>query len=279
MILPPPARKPPYAKIGSAIKKHGGKANLADRIIGLMPPHLHYIEPYFGSGAVLFAKNPEGVSEVINDLDSRMMNFWKTLQDEQAFEFFIRQVEATPFSEKSWEEAHYQNHPLGTVLDAVAFFVDCRQSMSGRQTSFAPVSKNRTRRGMNEQVSAWLTAVEGLRSVRDRLMRVLILNQPAVEVIGSQDAATTLFYLDPPYVKETRTAKSAYGEFEMSTADHDVLLETILDCQGFVMISGYSCELYESKLSGWRREVFNMPNNAATGDTKRRMTEVLWMNY
>src|SRR5262245_45163082 len=52
-----------------AIKYHGGKSLLADRIVGLMPPrcrnpkapaaddpgYLHYVEPYCGGGAVLLA--------------------------------------------------------------------------------------------------------------------------------------------------------------------------------------------------------------------------------
>jgi DNA adenine methylase len=32
----------------------------------------------------------------------------------------------------------------------------------------------------------------------------VILNQPAIEVIRQQDGEATLFYLDPPYLHETR---------------------------------------------------------------------------
>ena len=35
------------------LKWHGGKHYLASRIVGLMPPHLHYVEPFFGGGTVL----------------------------------------------------------------------------------------------------------------------------------------------------------------------------------------------------------------------------------
>ena len=42
------------------LKWHGGKYYLASKIVRLMPPpHLHYVEPYFGGGAVLFARDPE----------------------------------------------------------------------------------------------------------------------------------------------------------------------------------------------------------------------------
>jgi hypothetical protein len=66
------------------LKTHGGKGahrgNLARWIVGLMPKHLHYVEPFPGGLSVLLAKNPEGVSEVVNDLDGGLTNFWHVLQ-------------------------------------------------------------------------------------------------------------------------------------------------------------------------------------------------------
>ena len=61
------------------IKWHGGKSYLADKIISLMPEHVHYVEPYFGGGFVLFRKACEGVSEVVNDLNSELTTFWDVL--------------------------------------------------------------------------------------------------------------------------------------------------------------------------------------------------------
>jgi DNA adenine methylase len=72
--------------IDGPLKWHGGKHYLAPKIVALMPPHLHYVEPFFGGGAVLLAKNPDGVSEVVNDLDGDLINFWKVLADEATFE-------------------------------------------------------------------------------------------------------------------------------------------------------------------------------------------------
>ena len=80
---------------------------------------------------------------------------------------------------------------------------------------FATLSRNRTRRQMNEQASAWWTCVEGLPAVSARLRRVVVLNQPALEVIRQQDGPATLFYLDPPYLHETRASPGTY-KHEMS---------------------------------------------------------------
>src|SRR5689334_22914689 len=87
------------------LKWHGGKSYLARRIISLMPPHLHYVEPFAGGSAVLLAKEPDGVSEVVNDLNGDLTNFWRVLQDAEAFTRFSRVVENMPFSEFEWRDA------------------------------------------------------------------------------------------------------------------------------------------------------------------------------
>jgi DNA adenine methylase len=279
------------------LKWHGGKHYLAPKIVELMPKHLHYVEPYFGGGAVLLARDPAdqtkfwgrksyelGVSEVVNDVNGDLMNFWQVLQDERAFTGFMRQVEAIPFSQVAWEQAQPKVTPdkdgNPDLEAAVAFFVWCRQSRSGQMGGFAPLSRSRTRRGMNEQASAWLTCVEGLPEIHERLKRVAVVCEDAIKVIRQQDGPRTLFYCDPPYLHETRTSTDAYHH-EMSEGDHVELLETLATIQGSIMLSGYPNELYDrfAKEHGWHHADFDLPNNAAGGKSKRRMTERVWMNF
>ncbi len=271
--------------MNSAIKLHGGKHYLAGKVVGLMAPHIHYVEPYAGSLAVLFVKDPEGVSEVVNDIDDNLMNFWKVLSQKSFFELFQRQIEATPFSQKLWQDTfdyYNENGHLGQnpVSRAVSFFILCRQSLAGRMKSFATISRNRTRRGMNEQASAWLSSIEGLQEVHERLRRVVVLCDDAVRVIKSQDSKNTFFYNDPPYMHETRTSKQVY-KYEMNEAQHIELLHTLSCLKGKFLLSGYHCKLYDdfAKQSGWNLTEFALPNNSAGGFEKRIMTECLWRNY
>ncbi len=272
-------------KIVQPLKIHGGKRYLVKQIVSLMPNHLHYVEPFFGGGAVLLAKDPESVSEVVNDLNYDLTNFWKVLQKESDFAEFKRLVGTIPFSELEWKEAK-NRHAFRSPTDlvgvhcAVDFFIICRQSLSGRTREFTSITKTRVRRGMNNEVSAWWSCIDGLDAVYHRLRRVIILNaQPAIKVIQNHDTPSTLGYLDPPYLHETRKSTKAYGQYEMSDKDHEDLLDTICQCRGKIMISGYQSKMYDVKLREWNRHSFDLPNNSAMGKKKERREEILWKNF
>ncbi len=282
------------AGLDSPLKWHedGGKSYLASKIVALMPPraskdnpdgYLHFIEPFAGSLAVLLANNPEGISEVVNDLNQDLSIFWKVLQKADWFYAFQRIIEATPFSEVEWKLADIDHDQCPSQVEiAVGFFVRCRQSLAGRMDSFAPLSRTRVRRGMNEQASAWLNCVEGLSAVHERLKRVVVLDaRPAVEVIRQQDGPQTLFYLDPPYCHDTRATTGEY-QHEMSYADHRELLEVLKSIKGKFLLSGYDNDLYRGYAQTcprWDRHDFDLPNNSAGGETKRRMVESVWANF
>lgn len=274
------------------LKWPGGKAYLARRIVELMPPHLHYVEPYAGGLAVLLARDPDderlwlpphkGVSEVVNDINSRLVNFWRVLRDPEKFERFRQRVEAIPLSRAEWEDAHHNTlDGIPGVGAAVSFFVDCRQSRAGMMKDFTSITRSRIRRQMNGNVSEWLGAVDGLPDVHARLRRVLVENMDAVKLMRREDTPGTFFYLDPPYLKgagEARKTDNLY-QHEMSRSHHAELLATILGVRGKVMLSGYPSELYDSTLRGWRVMDFDLPNNLSGGKTKGREVERLWMNF
>lgn len=267
------------------LKWHGGKTYMAQKIIDLMPPHVHYVEPFFGGGAVLFAKNQEGVSEVVNDKNQGLTNFWNTLRDPLAFPVFVEECDKTPFGSDAFKEAcrRESGAPILSQPDpfaAHAFFVRYRQSRQGLGKDFATLSRNRTRRGMNEQVSSWLTAVEGLPEAHARLKRVVILNDDACKVIAQQDGPNTLFYCDPPYMHETRVTTSDY-EHEMTPEQHEELLKTLAGIEGKFILSGYPSKLYDAYEHDyrWRHVDIEIDNKASSKATKEKKIERLWMNY
>lgn len=246
------------------------------------PGWLHYVEPYFGMGAVLLANNPEGISEVANDLNGDLTNFWNVLRNSSDFPLFQLAIESTPFSEAIFSAPDTVQSGLAPPIHlAWKFFVRCRQSLAGRMDSFTGITRNRTRRGMNAEVSAWLSSIEGLPAVHARLIRVLIRNQPALEVICKEDGPRTLIYADPPYLHSTRSTTTEYGDFEMTGEDHEDLLVVLSQIKGRFILSGYHSPLYDlfAAKHGWRVHEFDIANHAAGGAEKKRMMEVCFCNF
>jgi hypothetical protein len=55
----------------------GGKSAVADQVWSALGNVAHYVEPFFGSGAVLLRRPHTGKFETINDLDGMVANFWR----------------------------------------------------------------------------------------------------------------------------------------------------------------------------------------------------------
>lgn len=274
------------------LKWHGGKDKLATWHISKMPApcdYLHCVEAYGGGAARLFylpLEHIEGHSEVYNDLNFDLTNFFCVLADPALKQQFIDYVSTLPFSEilfdqclKYLETVDIKNHL--DVTRAAAFFIVNRMSRQGLMADFATLSRTRTRRGMNEQVSSWMSAVDGLEEAHARLRQVVITNQHAEKLIASQDGEQTFFYLDPTYLHETRSAKRAYGKYEMSDDDHESLLCVLGNVRGKFMLCGYPSDMYSSFAAKyrWRHETREISNHSSSAKQKEKKPETIWMNY
>lgn len=118
---------------------------------------------------------------------------------------------------------------------------------------------------------AWLQFPEKIAAVSERLKGVQIENQDAVKLIERYKRRRVLIYADPPYIQSTRTTTSY--RHEMSLSDHERLLEALDAHPGPVILSGYDTDLYNKRLSHWRREARQAK---AEGGASR--VEVIWIN-
>lgn len=80
-------------------------------------------------------------------------------------------------------------------------------------------------------------------------------------------------YCDPPYLRETRKKQKTIYSFEYSRKDHEILLDLIKFLPCMVMISGYSSELYSTKLKSWQTYSYQATCHHGVA------TEMIWMNY
>ncbi len=251
----------------------GGKFALAGRIINLTPRHQIYVEPFAGGGHVFFAKDPSPV-EVLNDLDSDLTNFYEVLRDPELFVEFERMVNFTPYSREVFAvcQANYSKYN-DPVKRAWAFFVRYRQARDSLPQSSWSYAVGQSRRGMSTSVSRWVTSIDGLPDVHQRLRGVQVENRDFADVIDTYDNPATWFYCDPPYLWETRKA----GKYmvEMSDADHLDLIDILLDLKGMCLLSGYKCDMYEP-LETMRLESIIVPTHS--GATKEPRQENLWLS-
>jgi DNA adenine methylase len=277
------------------LKWAGGKNYLAKDIVKMMPRHRHYVEPFAGGASVLLERDPNdkslwiadggsdtGVSEVLNDRNGELVNFYRVLRDPSVFSEFQRRCGLTPLCRDEFTLAGDLLDADGAdpVTRAWAFFVRARQSRAADFKGFTSLTRSRTRRGVNGNVSEWLGAVDGLAAVHDRLRPVVLENMDALQLIRHEDTPETLFYLDPPYLHETRATKDLYAH-EMTQGQHKELLDLLIGIQGKFLLSGYHSPLYDSvaERHGWKCREFDLPNHQAGGDTKRRMIECVWSNF
>ena len=62
------------------LKDPGGKWRVAEWILSFFPKHKVYLEPFFGSGAVFFNKEPSYI-ETINDIDGNIVNLFTVCRE------------------------------------------------------------------------------------------------------------------------------------------------------------------------------------------------------
>jgi DNA adenine methylase len=271
-----------------ALRWHGGKWLLAPWIIEHLPPHQVYVEPFGGAASVLMRKSP-CYAEVYNDLDGDVVNLFRVLQNAQATTRLVDLLRLTPFARDEFELAYL---PARNRVERARRLV-IRSFMGFGSNGHNPRVKTGFRANSNRSGTTpardWLNYPDNLAAVAERLRGVVVESRAAVEVMLAHDGPNTLHYVDPPYLPETRSLKNPYDlkyrggkgtahrsgmyAHEMTSSDHEALLETLLSLGGMVVLSGYPSPLYEEALSDWRRI-----ERAALADGARERTEVLWIN-
>lgn len=265
------------ARLRSPIKWIGGKGLMKKKLLPILEniPHTRYIEPYGGAAHLLIAKNPVSI-ETYNDIHSGLYNFFMVLSDPKLFSEFERRVSLLPVSRELFVTyKHSWKTETDNVLKAVMFFVVARQGFGGGLTSGWGYCVSESIRGMSKDVSSWLSTIDLLPEIHQRLQRVQIENQDAIAVIQRHDHEDALFYLDPPYVLDTRE-RTLY-QHEMQDKDHENMIDTILNLKAKVVLSGYPHSIYDRLIdNGWHYHSWDTVTFVGTNRPPR--IEAIWMN-
>lgn len=267
LALMPPLRRP-------ILRYHGGKWRIANWIIEHFPPHGVYVEPFAGAASVLLRK-PRSRVEVINDLDSEVVNVFRVMRDPGSADRLRDLLHLTPFSREEFAASYEPTDDLvemarRTIIRSFQGFSSA--SVTRPSTGWAHDSSPR-------KVSArvWAGYPDFVPQFVNRLRGVSIEHRNAIDVITCHDSPTTLFYIDPPYPMATRHSWQQCYRFEMSEADHRFLANVLHRIRGMAVVSGYGCTLYDAELyRDWKR--VSKAAHAASNRGSVNRTEVLWIS-
>lgn len=248
------------------VRYHGGKWILAPWIIGYFPSHRCYVEPFGGGGSVLIRK-PRSYAEVYNDLDGEIVNLFRVARDQGPALKAV--LEMTPFSRVDFRQSY---EPSSDAIEqarrtVVRSFMGFGSNSHNKNTGF----RSNSNRSGTTPAHDWKNYPECLSAIVERLRGVVIENKDACEIMATHDAETTLHYVDPPYVPDTRDKGGDYRH-EMTPDQHRDLAAFLPTLKGAVIVSGYPSPLYDEIFAGWERV-----ERKALADGAKERTEVLWL--
>lgn len=260
---------PPFAYFG-------GKTNLAERIVDVLPPHQHYVEPFAGSLAVLLAK-PRAHFETVNDLDEDLVTFWRVLRERG--DELAAVCALTPHS-RAEHTASFDLAVPDELERARRVWVRLSQGRGGmlRKTGWR-FFRDATRRTGS---MPWTlnTYVERLWEATERLAGVSLECRPALQLIADYGQHPSVcLYVDPPYLGSTRGWGSQYRHEMRGEDEHRELAAALLECDASVVLSGYASPLYDELYDGWSRiDIPTWTGQGRGSDRGDERTEVIWSN-
>lgn len=262
-----------------ALRYHGGKFRLASWILQFIPPHSTYVEPFGGAASILLQK-PIAPAECYNDLDDRIVRFFRVLRDPAHSAELERRLRLTPYARAELEWAF---QPASDEIDHAHRLV-VRSFMGHGSDSATRSSRTGFRARLTDgralPSSEWSAWPDAMAAFRDRLRAVLLENDDGLRVIDRMDSMSTVIYCDPPYVLSARTGAASSRSsttngyrHEMTDVEHVALAERLHECVGMVVVSGYPSPLYERLYGGWESH-----RTSHVADRAAMRTEVVWLN-
>ena len=254
----------------------GGKNRIANWIISHFPPHVCYAEPFGGAAAVLLHK-PLAKSEVYNDINKFVCEFFQCLRDNPRE--LLSNLAFMPHSRELYNilRAEFKNgdvHPDNMVLRSACWYYVQHNSFSGQWGADWAHRKTKAPARMMGR----------LLEVAIRLKNVYIENKDFRYIFKTYDSEETLFYVDPPYLEREYYYKAQAEKFTLE--DHKDLAEILQNIRGKACVSYYPHPFIDKAYKGWRRVAKQVVAwsygvtgvGSRTGKRPKRV-ELLLMNY
>lgn len=261
----------------------GGKSESVKHIIPLLPIRDSFIDVCGGSATVLLARD-ESELEVFNDRFSGVTDFYRVIQNPKLREEFCERIQPFIHSREMflWCKLTWQNDD-DIVSRAAKWYYHVLTSFGSQGRNFG-----RSTSGTNVIAQKLSNRIPLIDKAAKRMTKVLVENQDMFQLLTDFDDENAVFYVDPPYVG---TGSEQY-DCLLKREDHFRLCKTIMDMKGFVALSGYENDIYDSDEFSWterhdwtvnittRAMAFTKENNLlGLEDQMQRQSqkEVLWI--
>lgn len=267
-----------------AFRWYGGKMRMLNELVSIIPDHVTYCEPFMGSASLLL-NHARSEVEILNDKDSELVHFMRTLADETKTKDLFFRLNRLQLGKEVFEKAleHQKNEcaDLKETERAVNFYTLVTQSYQNGRKSFSTTAYKDTR-AYQEDINYYLPKVQ------ERLQGVTIKNMDGIELLKELVEDENAFVLaDPPYRPSLRgkSARNIYG-CEMTEEEHIQLLETIQHAKCKIALCGYrskeEVDTYDKYLlpHGWKCYLLKRVGNSGKIKTGNCMVEeYIWVNY
>ena len=233
-------------KIKAIAPWFGGKRTLAPIIAKELGNHSAYFEPFCGSMAVLFAKEPSQ-KETVCDLHVDLTNLARVIADEHLAERLYHRLGSTLFSEDFLQQAgrELESSPLidSSAEETSQGLAEHRAywyflaSWMGRNGTAGTAREEyqiavRWTKGGGSPTIRWRNAVESLPWWHQRLANVVILTRDAFCILDRfEDVETTALYIDSPYLLDTRSGTEKSSRYKH---DFDELVQDPRDSEKMI---------------------------------------------
>ena len=251
------------------ITYYGGKQSLLKYLLPLIPPHKIYCEPFFGGGALFFAK-PKSEVEVINDLNGEVVNFFKVVKTK--FSELQKEVRGSPHSRELFKRAKaIYDFPdmFSDVKRAWAFWILTNQGFSGLIGAWGFGKQNSKEKSLANKRNDFT------KEYAERFEAVQIEHNDALKVIDRCDDKNAFIYCDPPYINTDQGHYAGYSE-----AMYKSLLAKLSKVKGKFLLSSYPNPILSAYIKKYKWKVKQIKKSVAvTKHTDKKKIEMMVFNY
>lgn len=261
-------------------KYPGGKFKSLANILPHLPYEEKFIEVFGGSGVIMINRRKSDL-DVYNDINSGASTFFRCMANDEKYSKLCRRLKYTVHSREEfiWSRDTWQYDNLDDIEVAARWYymIMCSFATLGRNFGRSLSKAGSLVGNIQKRLPEFL-------EIHQRFINVQVENLPWQKCVKDYDSNKTVFYMDPPYIDTDS------GTYKDSGIDHEELLNTIFELQGFVAVSGYPNPFYDARDWDERHEweVFSSINAGVANEDNNRSDvtisrsnakEVLWIKY